>query len=1173
MSFFYNAVSFISNLFFTKKEEESHFDELYLSEDNPIGNLGPLVPVVPVVPEVLGAPLEQVLVVVPVPLSDEEPSGIVLIEEPEPTVQPTVQPEPIDLLKLHQDGVPVEETTIPGSDGSKIIFANATAEEYNKLLTIGSQKLRSSIKSQITKGKNAYYKSISKIEFCVELLDEDESIPYDYTFEVPDMMYEDNTKIILGFINLGMYKGVVGQHFIKYGGTGNNLIPVTVKDNKINTINGDFDKVNMNNYVIEPLSDKVPGLTIPEKIVHALIALNKCINEEKNFNTIDDATVKELFFEQESVDINNIKSQKPHKTNAYQDYFTTNMKKSNKEYISQSVSLVMTYEKLYTHPFNETLADYNNLDNYTISFSYVITTSKSPRKILLTQPMVEAIVPKLNNTNNCIKDLFIGLQPIVSDTSRLFYLVKSKSNSTSEIIQNDDTTLQIYTPDNLISIDWTVFTNKLNNLQNKPHTLLTHDSLNTYLNILIAMLDKPHDIIGGRVPKEVQRFMMSIISKNIEQYINYLDAITADTTNVITKINGADIIDGKIKKFRDFITFVRLMIPNFKQFKPSKNAKTDVIYENAIMLFVHDILKEGTVGGANILSTELNTNFPNVPPNNDNIVINPDIMYITSEITSRVNQENLTIRKYFSAPEVIDHGHVYNIDNNTNIQFPENYKQIQLSDIATTNYFTIHSYSETTKVGTANILHYNVYVWFTVNNDITPKCIIKYKTPFMNAPECARVYSGYNNLNDKDIFNIFNDNKASFGPLSEAMQTLIPYLMLDQFYNAKSLQDDQNQLQVNQISTINAIPDDTTATSVPTKFLGLCCDLTSAANGFNYYMSKAQELRNSQSIVGYYHSAKRIWITNRNQIKFQIINPSAKSASKNIFEILQTWINDATNPVHAGGAGDDVPDPKRRRTNNENSNKRTLEYSTEDRTLKIQKIENTNKKKEAANEITLSYFCDEEDWICDDSKIEEYGQYVYYNTMADWLYVDNNFDTYKNSLLTQVLYDVNGTKYLSSNYVFEIFSNDFVDKMIKMLEIYSTQTNIQQQDVNKIIGQCAIYILTKFELKPDNIVPPNEQIKISNDLDNKYFEITQNLQQSIQQSLIPDDVAKGLQIAPDTPRGVADFYSQDQNGGFSKKRTNKKRTIRKRTIRKRTNKKRTIRKKIKRTIYKTKKTR
>jgi hypothetical protein len=706
------------------------------------------------------------------------------------------------------------------------------------------------------------------------------------------------------------------------------------------------------------------------------------------------------------------------------------------------------------------------------------------------------------------------------------------------------------------------------------------------------MLDKPHDIIGGRVPKEVQRFMMSIISENIEKYIGYLEAITT-ATNVITKINGIDdanIID-KITKFRDFITFVRLMIPNFKQFKPSKNAKTDVIYENAIMLFVHDILKEDEATVANTLSTELNTKFPT--NNNDNGVINPDIMYLTSEITSRVNQEdgNSKIRKYFSVPEVIDHGHVYNIDNSTNIQFPENYKQIQLRDIDidTTNYFTIHSYSETTKVDTANILHYNVYVWFTVNNDPTPKCIIKYKTPFMNAPECARVYIGYKNLNDKDIFNIFNNNKASFGPLSEAMKTLIPYLMLDQFYNAKSLQDDQNQLQVNQISTINAIPiDTTTAASVPTKFLGLCCDLTSAANGFNYYMSRQSAQRNQDSIVGYYHSAKRIWITNSNQIRFQIINPPAKSASKNIFEILKEWINDATNPSLAGGAGEEVPDPKRRRTNNENSNKRTLENSTEDRNSKIQKIENKKESvhkitKEAANEITLSYYCDEEDWKDDYTKIEEYGQYVYYNTMADWLYVDNNFETYKNSLLTKVLYDVNKKKYLSSNYVFEIFSNDFVDKMIKMLKIYSTQTNIQQQDVNKIIGQCAIYILTKFELKPDNIVPPNEQFDISKRLDVEYFKITQNLQQSIQQSLIPYDVGMGYKSAPDTPRGVADFSSQDQNGGFykkktnkkktNKKKTNKKRTIRKRTNKKRTNKKRTIKKKIKRTIYKTRKTR
>ena len=85
-------------------------------------------------------------------------------------------------------------------------------------------------------------------------------------------------------------------------------------------------------------------------------------------------------------------------------------------------------------------------------------------------------------------------------------------------------------------------------------------------------------------------------------------------------------------------------------------------------------------------------------------------------------------------------------------------------------------------------------------------------------------------------------------------------------------------------------------------------------------------------------------------------------------------------------------------------------------------------------------------------------------------------------------------------------------------------------------------------------------------MDEKYLEITQNLQQS----LIPVDTGKGLEIAPDSPRGVWDNLSQ---GGFSKKRTIRKRTNKKRTNKKRTNKKRTIRKRTKRPIYKTRKTR
>ena len=96
--------------------------------------------------------------------------------------------------------------------------------------------------------------------------------------------------------------------------------------------------------------------------------------------------------------------------------------------------------------------------------------------------------------------------------------------------------------------------------------------------------------------------------------------------------------------------------------------------------------------------------------------------------------------------------------------------------------------------------------------------------------------------------------------------------------------------------------------------------------------------------------------------------------------------------------------------------------------------------------------------------------------------------------------------------MFDIFSIDFVEKMIAMLRkstklIIKTidkegQHNIKryireggineyrEKILRKIIGQCAIYILTKIELKPDNIVPPNEQIDISKKLDEKYLEIT-----------------------------------------------------------------------------------
>jgi len=915
----------------------------------------------------------------------------------------------------------------------------------------------------------------------------------------------------------------------------------------------------------------------------------------------------------------------------------------------------MTYEKLYLYGKNIdnlTLYEYNNnYDEYTISFSYVITPVKSQKKILMTLEMVQKIVPKLINDsyNNCIKGLFTGLPPIVSANNNRFYLVKSQSSSTA-VIENDDTTLQIYSPVNFGSFGEephiSNFRGKLANLQNKPRTLLTHDSLNTYLNILIAMLDKPHDILTDRVPEEVQQFMMTIISTNIEKYINYLDEIVS--TNLITTINGAGAttfdINNKKDKFKNLIKFVRLMMPKFKNYNPSKNVNTHVLYENAIMLLVKDILTEVQPLVNPSFVVDLNAKFQTPPSGgmdvigNDNVVINPDVMYLTTDITSRVNQNQTgtnKIRKYFSAPEVIDHGHIYNIDQNTNIQFPENYKEIQLRDhINITNYVTIHSYSETTQVDSDNILHYNVYVWFTVNEDPVPKCIIKYKTPFLHAPDCARVYAGYKNFILNNIFNIFVPIvNANFTTLSDSMRHLIPYLMLDQFYNAKSLQDDQNQLQVNQRTTIPpSIPPPIPPDNIPTQFLGLCCDLTSAANGFNYYMSKEAAVRNQNSIVGYYHSNKKIWVTDRNEIKIQIINAPAKLASIDIFTILLQWINGATPIVAHGGA---PPQPtsylenkggeKRKFTGEEGSMDESSD-TDEDPNTRKRKITISKQNKAEANKITLDYYCDQKEWEYDYTKTEEYGQYVYYNTMADQLYLDGNFEKYKDHLLTKVRYYIEGQGQgipcISSNCMFDIFSIDFVDKTIAMLNnskhlIVKMIKKNDDKILEKIIGQCAIYILTKIELKPDNIYPPNEQIKMSNKLDEQYNQVKSDINSFInnyknvaevedEAGLDPKSSASDEEVSDEEGYTSVEDFSQDSQygGGFPKKRTfrkrtnkkrtiinktNKKRTIRhtifktnkkktirkktnnKRTIRKKTNKKRTIRKKIRDTMLKTKK--
>lgn len=1092
-SIFSNAVSFISS-FFTKEDEEE-FDNLYLEkeENGVVKGVGELATLVPV-PEVISPVPEVILPAVPpapaglVGVPEAEPTGIVIVQPAAvaPVAPDATEPVNTDLLEVHKMSELIPVYTNKKNNNKVYNITQIDLDDKFDLMT-------SNERSQITKNKNRYYKDISKIDFCIEIVNPEDPATYDYILDTSD----DNTK--LGFINLKMYN------------TKN--LPTPFTENSVIVDYATITKSSIN----------INDSELVNKIGDALKIVDNSINEKHKVSNIPGDDLKTIFLGK-SPPLYSTPGTK-YETN-YEKYFNLYMKQSN-NVISPNVNLVMSYsyDPLNTPP-----------DNYKINFSYVIAPVKTQKKSLLNQEMVDIISNKLTNSTDCVKDLFNNFG------SGTEYNLNGETNPSYQAV------ITIYDSAN-------INTTKLQELRSKPYTLLKPSALNTYLNILISMLDKPHDIIGNRVAEEVQKYMLnSVIAPNIIAYINYLKQVLS-----------SNIISGKKDEFNKFIEFVEDMVFTFTN-NTSKYVNTETTYENAIMLFVCKILEtDDNITTNNHFLPELKTKFP--ISDTTNVVINPDIMYLTTDITDRVNQTNDKFRKYFSAPEIIDHGHVYNINNNTNIQFPENYKEIQVKDISNTNYFTIHSYSETKNITDTDInkLYYNVYVWFTEGTDDVPKCLIKYTIPFMNAPDCAGVYAGYKNMKNYDnIKQKFTNYALGFNSLSAEMKKLIPFLMLDQFYNAKSLQDDQNQLQVNQTTTIPPIPP-INADSVPTQFLGLCCDLASAANGLNYYMSRQKlsvppnpNLQNPNSIVGYYHAKKKIWITNNNQIKFEV-NAAKKDASKDIFDVL----NDVTpTSVTLGGT----------------KNKVQQNGGTDDDNYEIEEY----------------------------GEYGEYGEYMYYNTMADWLYDDNNFKNKKydlNKLFKRVKYDVYGKEYISSNCYFDIFSNDFVKKMIEMLKIYSDRKRIKNsENLKDIIKKCAIYILTKFKLTPDNIYTPNEQIRLSNVLDQQWknlITLSKSQNRSIQS--IPQtpkkiqkrstymDIEMGVEqndskrrySEPQTPKKPSDIargapqnlkrrleFNKENNppnkktlkifGGFTKKINKKK-----------ANKKKTNKKRIKRMVRKT----
>jgi hypothetical protein len=770
----------------------------------------------------------------------------------------------------------------------------------------------------------------------------------------------------------------------------------------------------------------------------------------------------------------------------------------------------------------------------------------------MTDAMQKTINDKLISVPSCVKELVT--LPLPSPP----YFVTNIGQAV----------LEIYTTNSNNIINST----KLTELKiNKPYTLLKAGEIHTYLNVFLSMLDKPHDIIGNRVTRANQELLMTnVIIPNLENYMEYLMNINHEI-------------------IKNFIIFVKTMLNSFK--KPSKNYKV-ISYENAILYLICKHYSTppnySSITTASFDLKPLDQKAPPPPPNN-NIVINPDIMNLTTEINNIANQySNKKIRQYFSVPEVIDHGHVYDIDINTIIEFPENYKEIQLPFDTTnpsSNYITIHSYSTTTNEQdlTNPKLYYNIYVWFTKTDTTTtdPFCLIKYKIPFDKAPDCATVYSSYCSNILTPTSNKFNeiktllDDAINLLSLSNAqMKKTIKCLILDQIFNAKSLQDDQNQLQVNQLQTSSPVPVPL-GSNPPTQFIGLCTDLASAANGINYYMS--QTIRNQNSIVAYYYKTKKIW-ANKSQIYFYFEGPPAnKAAAKDIYNIVTASTSGGNNDKRKRDE-EGKEDVSNIVTNTNGTYKRPRYNDTEYEQTYIEEDSNMN------TDTNENYYNIDTNKENNDTEFIE----TQYNIMYDILYEKISGDNIlKNNPLRDLksnvpdnnsedIFNVLFTDNEKGHYMFEIFSNNFIYVVIELLKKHLENYELIQQ-LPKLhpFNEFIKWVVNNF-LNSDTIISPDNafgedrsiegQIKLSNDLDAQYFEVKNkyivmfNNQQDPNNS---DNQPNKFYKHDDSDRGTGTLVHAGSKS--NKKKTNKKRTNKKRA------KKRTNKKKIKRTIRKTKK--
>ena len=725
-----------------------------------------------------------------------------------------------------------------------------------------------------------------------------------------------------------------------------------------------------------------------------------------------------------------------------------------------------------------------------------------------------------NNKNFAVKDL-------VNSTNPPFYSFDLTQNDNSALNAN----FKVYESGNFIDIQ------KFNQLLNKPHIYLRHTNLSTYLNLLLSMLDKPHDIIGSRVPCAAQQNCAGIAAQHLHIYIEYL------ITKVLPVIND----DHKKQSITSLINFIRTF---YLQKHTSKPKIGEYSYENIILYSVCKFYEEHMKTTKNPCNSwqSLNTLEP-LMYDSLHSTINLDLLYITNIQKNAIQQNNK-----FSGNELIDSAHHTELINTntpgpgkksasgkkpasgeqelkpTIIEFPENLKIIQIE--CEKFILTIHSYTtyeiktnsptepltvpkknnkpQTVVTQSNSEMYVVINVWFNIHpigseydkiKQPPNGPLIRYEIPIRNAPGCAQVYQGYHsnlqNLNNLSKY-FFDWLQKSGLPNQSSCINFFLVIMMDQLFNAKSCQDDQNQLQVGQIGTNYHIDLDIDNSNNETDiYIGMGGDLLSAANAINYYFALKENgfNINNNSIVGYLKDNNIIWASN-NMLCFFILKNSV--AAQSIVNIISKKMNSKN---FKGGT------------------KHIVQYDGRPDVL--------------------------------------YG----------WLYTKENFN-----MPLEKLIDLFTPRYKNNNSLSDVYSINFMIQLIQKLNVIKQQKQITED----IIYQTSMEILNGDKIKSDNIDLDENEIIMYNKLNEEYFNIigkdlkTELTNKNLEETA-NNNIAMGIK---NNTRLALDEYVKPtaaMSAGFSKKRNNKKKTNKKRTNKKRTNKKRISKKKMKRAIFKTKK--